>query len=78
MQRTNNEGMKETNYKEMKWSIDGYFRTYSLRKKPASDKHLTLAFFGIISLKSSQWISVASPPAEHPERSAWAIISDFK
>ncbi|KAL4583871.1 hypothetical protein LXL04_008456 [Taraxacum kok-saghyz] len=49
--------------------------TYSLRKKPASDKHFTLAPFGKIPLKSSQWMSVASPPAEHPERSACHIIN---
>lgn len=36
----------------------------------ASDRHLTLASFGKISLKSSQCMRVANPPAEHPERSA--------
>lgn len=46
-------------------------KSYSSRKNPASARHLTVASFGKSSLKSSQCIRVANPPAEHPERRAW-------
>ena len=49
------------------------YATYSLRKKPASARHLTVASFGKISRKSSQCMRVANPPAEHPERRACGV-----
>lgn len=49
--------------------------TYASRKKPASERHLTVASFGKIPRKSSQCTSVASPPAEQPERRTCSVIN---
>lgn len=56
----------------LKWvKIDKTMKTYSSRKKPASLKHLTLAFVGKYLAKASQWWKVANPPAEQPESKAY-------
>jgi len=47
----------------------------TLRKKPPSARHLTLESFGSSVRKASQWMYVASPPAEHPVRKAWKLFS---
>lgn len=48
--------------------------TYASRNNPASLRHLTLVVIGKRPRNSSQWIIVANPPAEHPERRAWSKI----
>lgn len=57
------------------YKAEKIMRIYSLRKKPASARHLTVAVFGKISWKSSQCIRVANPPAEQPERRACGVIN---
>lgn len=49
--------------------------TYALRKKPASGRHLTVVCLGKSAWKSSQWMKVARPPAEHPVRRACKLKS---
>lgn len=51
----------------------GDLETYTSRKNPPSARHLTLESFGSSVRKLSQWMKVASPPAEHPVRKAWKL-----
>lgn len=46
------------------------FQSYALRKKPASEMHLTLVVVGKRDRNLSQFKMEANPPAEQPERIA--------